>query len=793
MTNSSNSNNENPDAGILGKIDLSLINLRTRPDRKAALTKEPAIDIKTEIENFLFSTSHSDKKLTEIYLGFEEIEWFFSKAKYSATCTEAIDFTLFDKTICGLLQIEEHLSLEQIGEILGFNVVDNPSQKKYKDLAEYEILKEALQSLQEFEMIDGGDIDFSYCTLTAIGKEYVTKGKKFKTHQNKTFELYFDYTSSQHLNAKDNFEFIKGVRVENGDCKINFEDEEFLKTFAKSQIPQIYNPDTLSSFKDSECINVSHFKTILYRIYILDITNGKLSSIVFEPTSKYANDFFSEYDCKRINHKTFIDFVNSNYQLQDYNIEKNNIAENLTNYQKKINVALEEKSTEEAIAILDEYYKDSLFIEPEIFFNNISKFIEFSKQEIWFLLKDVSKKEIDAIKNLTINSKEKYFFIYLENNEISQQLYDEINKANEQFQNVYILLMDSVVEFNVLFKSDNKTWNVFKRDRYNIPISINGDLHQIEKYFLCRNITEFDLEEKYLNKYRVSFAKEYVPIVDKNIKVFFNELNTDDETGKDKIAEINNIDTKLLPFKNLGNSRNYFQSLERQKQLAINSILQNRMHKITSDIEKLSKKFTENANPTIGFIEKIEAQIEKEKEKCLDEEFTLFVELEAKLKITKKDIEIASQRKSIIIDTNILLEEPNIIEIIGQQQTIIFSGKVIDELDNLKVKPDLKDKAQNAIRNIHKHRQDKNIRFNTSKIDNLPSDFNKKSPDNIILSVALQYMKRNPVILTNDKGMSIKAETLEIPAKNITELKNILGMKKQAKSTNKNRTNKRRK
>ncbi|MCB0751057.1 MAG: hypothetical protein KDC52_06255, partial [Ignavibacteriae bacterium] len=79
MTNSSNSNNENPDAGILGKIDLSLTNLSARPDRKSALTKEPAIDIKTEIENFLFSTSHSDKKLTEIYLGYEEIEWFFSK------------------------------------------------------------------------------------------------------------------------------------------------------------------------------------------------------------------------------------------------------------------------------------------------------------------------------------------------------------------------------------------------------------------------------------------------------------------------------------------------------------------------------------------------------------------------------------------------------------------------------------------------------------------------------------------------------------------------------------------
>ena len=54
----------------------------------------------------------------------------FTRAKYSATCTEAVEFTLFDKTICGLLNIENSLSFEEIGEILGFNVTDNPSQKK---------------------------------------------------------------------------------------------------------------------------------------------------------------------------------------------------------------------------------------------------------------------------------------------------------------------------------------------------------------------------------------------------------------------------------------------------------------------------------------------------------------------------------------------------------------------------------------------------------------------------------------------------------------------------------------
>jgi predicted ribonuclease YlaK len=199
-------------------------------------------------------------------------------------------------------------------------------------------------------------------------------------------------------------------------------------------------------------------------------------------------------------------------------------------------------------------------------------------------------------------------------------------------------------------------------------------------------------------------------------------------------------------------------------------------------------------NPTIDFIEKLENQLIREKNRCLEEEYQLFSNIETKLKTSKKDIEIASERKSIIIDTNILLEEPQIIEIIGQHQTIILSGKVIDELDNLKMKPALKDKAQEAIRRIHKHQKDKNIRFNTSKLENLPSDFNKKSPDNIILSVALQYLKRNPILLTNDKGMNIKAKTLGIPAKTINELKAILDLSKVVYSSkNKKNTNRNKK
>ena len=54
----------------------------------------------------IYKAIQQDKKLTEIYLGYQELDWYYSKARYSATCTEAIEFTLFDKTICGLLQVE---------------------------------------------------------------------------------------------------------------------------------------------------------------------------------------------------------------------------------------------------------------------------------------------------------------------------------------------------------------------------------------------------------------------------------------------------------------------------------------------------------------------------------------------------------------------------------------------------------------------------------------------------------------------------------------------------------------
>ena len=55
-----------------------------------------------------------------------------------------------------------------------------------------------------------------------------------------------------------------------------------------------------------------------------------------------------------------------------------------------------------------------------------------------------------------------------------------------------------------------------------------------------------------------------------------------------------------------------------------------------------------------------------------------------------------------------------------------------------------------------------NVSMELSDPSLLPDDFNKKSPDNNILTVALKYKGENPILLTSDNGLQIKAKGLGI-------------------------------
>ena len=131
----------------------------------------------------------------------------------------------------------------------------------------------------------------------------------------------------------------------------------------------------------------------------------------------------------------------------------------------------------------------------------------------------------------------------------------------------------------------------------------------------------------------------------------------------------------------------------------------------------------------------------------------------------RKKVEIKDGVQNFyVIDTNVFVNCPDIISRIDKQYPIIMAAKVVDELDKMKIKLDAKGKqnAENAIRSINRQIEQRDIRMELSDVSLLPNDFDKRSPDNMILSVALKYKSGNPILLTSDNGLQLKAKGLGI-------------------------------
>ena len=109
------------------------------------------------------------------------------------------------------------------------------------------------------------------------------------------------------------------------------------------------------------------------------------------------------------------------------------------------------------------------------------------------------------------------------------------------------------------------------------------------------------------------------------------------------------------------------------------------------------------------------------------------------------------------------VDYPDIISKVDKQFPIILSAKVTDELDHMKIKLDEKGKlnAEKALRNLNNESQHEII-YEFADVSLLPDDFDKRSPDNMILSVALKYKKDNPIMLTSDNGLQLKSKVLGI-------------------------------
>ncbi len=164
----------------------------------------------------------------------------------------------------------------------------------------------------------------------------------------------------------------------------------------------------------------------------------------------------------------------------------------------------------------------------------------------------------------------------------------------------------------------------------------------------------------------------------------------------------------------------------------------------------------------------IEKKILKKKEIQVEEKSQSQIGLKILGKIDlsqfeKPKKEIKKDKENLyIIDTNVFVDFPYIISKIDKKYPVVLSAKVLDELDKLKSTLDNngKIKVQKALKSINKNIDNRDLRMEIADLSLLPIDFNKRSPDNMILTVALKFKAENPILLTSDNGLQIKAKGL---------------------------------
>ena len=139
-----------------------------------------------------------------------------------------------------------------------------------------------------------------------------------------------------------------------------------------------------------------------------------------------------------------------------------------------------------------------------------------------------------------------------------------------------------------------------------------------------------------------------------------------------------------------------------------------------------------------------------------------------------------------IADTSILLNEPNLISWFdGKKTLLVIPMIVLDELDGLKNSEDeeIAKKAREIIRNISKYSNCDWLNIKESSYPDLISkDLDKERNDNKILSIAIKYCTKKPILLTDDTNFGNIAIANNIETMN---LESYLTIKQAEETTNK--------
>lgn len=575
------------------------------------------------LELKIIESASKEKKLIERIVGFTEFEWNYTIAKFKGTCSQPVDFNLFDEVLCDLL-LTEQMSAEKIGNILGFDI--------QKDPAENDILLKAIKDLKADKMLDG---DESILWLTDVGIEYAKNGVKFSTFT-RNFDLYIDSIGVSKEKVKEIFRNIKSEKTPNFDKFFLPKNIEDVKPIAELQAPEIHFPK--KNFLLQECISVGAegFKAKVWVVLLENFRDNTLRAIVYDEKQNKVIDTLSEALDKQDELKSEllerlvkvdddIEFTNEEKQIEQVEIEQA-----LIHKQKEIEDAIirqdavKIKEIEKEVEAIKRHFNSLEFeVELKKLFDTTSDTILI--QSPW--VRDFAfKNRVPFIKEY-LRKGGRVYIAYSENEsfggedmvqEESKKLLAELDKN----LNFYYCELPAFHYKNVWLIRKDKG-NSYYSGSYNIlSFFVHQNMKNVRQEKMTRMDWDSELEEQYLEVFK-KFGLKYINAAIDDFNIFCQ--NSPAKIDKDYLQKLRKVDnTKLSPFKGIG-VMEFDSALGLLEETKTENLNHYRKIFFESEIERYKKLVIELSQKPLSPDRKKSMQIEFEK---LREEFIDFLDLQ---------------------------------------------------------------------------------------------------------------------------------------------------------------------
>ncbi len=581
----------------------------------------PSEQIPLELK--IIESASKEKKLIERIIGFTEFDWNYTVAKFKGTCSQPVDFNLFDEVICDLL-LTEQMSAEKIGNILGFDI--------QKDPAENDILLKAIKDLKADKMLDG---DESILWLTDVGIEYAKNGVKFSTFT-RDFDLYIDSIGVSEEKVKEVFRNLKSEKTSNFNKDILPKNVEEVKPIAELQAPEIHFPKKNFLLQECSPTGAEGYKAKVWVVLLENFRDNTLRAIVYDEKQNKIVDTLSEALDKQEELKSEllerlvkvddeIEFTNEEKQKEQVEIEQalihkqEEIEEAITRQD-----AIKIKEIEKEVEAIKRHFNSLEFeVELKKLFDTTSDTILI--QSPW--VRDFAfKNRVPFIKEY-LRKGGRVYIAYSENEsfggedmvqEESKKLLAELNKN----LNFYCCELPAFHYKNVWLIRKNKE-NSYYSGSYNIlSFFVHQNMKNVRQEKMTRMDWDSELEEQYLEVFK-KFGLKYINSAIDD----FNTLcqNPPAKIDRDYLQKLRKVEnTKLSPFKGIG-VMEFDSALGLLEETKAENLNHYRKIFFESEIERYKKQVIELSQKPLSPDRKKSLQNEFEK---LREEFLDFLDLQ---------------------------------------------------------------------------------------------------------------------------------------------------------------------